>query len=383
MTAAAGEPVVAAHARSRTGASRLPRVALLLPAALSMLAGLDAALMLLGVWAPVATDRLPDVHGMLMVLGFVGTLICLERSVALGRAWGFAAPALLGLGGLLLVSPAPLTAGRATLVLGTAAMVAVYVPLWRRQRDESVLVQALGAALALGAAVLWLGGVDVPALLPWLAGFLVLTIGGERLELARLAMGPQAGRDLVLLSSGLLVAVTASLLFPAVGGPLLGLAMLALGGWLAAHDVARRTIRATGLTRFMAASMLAGYFWLGVAGAVWLLGGLATDGPRYDAAIHAVFLGFTLSMVMAHAPVILPAVLRRPLPYHWLLWLPLVLLHASLGLRLWVGDALGVPVAWRAGGALNVTALLLFVAVAAWATTRRPHRRTTRTGSSR
>jgi hypothetical protein len=346
-----------------------------------MLAGLDAALMLLGVWSPVTTDRLPDVHGMVMVLGFVGTLVCLERSVALAKPVGFAAPALLGVGGILLFSPAPLVAGRVVLVLGTAAMVGVYVPLWRRQRDESVLVQALGAVLGLGAAVLWLGGLDVPAFLPWLAGFLVLTIGGERLELARLAMGPNAGRDLVLLASGVLVAVTASLLFPAVGGYLVGAALLALGGWLAGHDVARRTIRAAGLTRFMAASMLGGYFWLAVAGTVWLVGGTATEGASYDAVIHAVFLGYTLSMVMAHAPVILPAVLRRPLPYHPALWAPLVLLHVSLALRLWAGDAMGVPAAWQVGGALNVTALLLFVAVAAWAASRRRPR--PKTGASR
>ncbi len=348
-----------------------PRAALLVPAGLSMLAGLDAALMLLGVPAPVSTDRLPEVHGVLMVLGFVGTLISLERAVALARPAGYLAPALLGLGGLLLVSPAPLVVGRTTLTLGAAAMVALYVPLWRRQRDEAVLVQALGAVLALGAAVLWLGGVDVPALLPWLAGFLVLTIGGERLELARLAMGPTAGRDLVLLSSGVVAGVTASLLFPRVGTPLLGASVLALGGWLAAHDVARRTVRAGGLTRFMAASMLVGYFWLAVAGTVWLLGGSVTDGAPYDAVVHAVFLGFTLSMVMAHAPVILPAVLRRPLPYHPALWLPLVLLHGSLALRLWLGDALGVPAAWQVGGTLNVIALLLFVAVAAVAARRR------------
>jgi hypothetical protein len=324
--------------------------------------------------APVSTDRLPDVHGVLMVLGFVGTLISLERSVALGRAAGYLAPALLGVGGLLLVSPAPLVAGKVTLVGGTVAMAAVYVPLWRRQRDESVLVQALGAVLAVGAALLWLGGVGVPVLLPWLAGFLVLTIGGERLELARLAMGTTAGRDLAWLASGVLGAVVAALVVPRVGLPLLGLAVLGLGGWLAAHDVARRTVRASGLTRFMAASMLGGYFWLGVAGAVWLLGGTVTEGAAYDAVVHAVFLGYTLSMVMAHAPVILPAVLRRRLPYHPALWAPLVLLHASLALRLWIGDALGVAAAWQVGGVLNVTALLLFVAVAAWAAVRRAPR---------
>ena len=41
---------------------------------------------------------------------------------------------------------------------GVATLVAVYVPLWHRQRDDAVLVQALGAVLACGAALLWLGG---------------------------------------------------------------------------------------------------------------------------------------------------------------------------------------------------------------------------------
>src|SRR5699024_8965468 len=58
----------------------------MLPAALSMLAGLDAALLLLGFPAPVTFTRLPESHGMLLALGFVGTLVALERSTAL-RAW--------------------------------------------------------------------------------------------------------------------------------------------------------------------------------------------------------------------------------------------------------------------------------------------------------
>jgi hypothetical protein len=35
-----------------------------------------------------------------------------------------------------------------------------------------------------------------------------------------------------------------------------------------------------------------------------------------------------------------------------------------------VGDALGVPLAWRVGGALNIASLLGFVAVVMWALTR-------------
>jgi hypothetical protein len=233
-----------------------------------------------------------------------------------------------------------------------------------------VLVQGLGAVLAIGAVLLWLGGVTIPGLLPWLAGFVVLTIAGERLELARIALGPTAGPSLLLLTSGVLAGVTGSLLFPAAGSVLLGASLLALVGWLVAHDVARRTVRSPGLPRFMALAMLAGYFWLAVAGGIWLLGGQAAEGTAYDAVVHAVFLGFTLSMIMAHAPVILPAVLRRPLPYHPAMLAPLGLLHGSLALRLWVGDALGSPTAWQLGGVLNISALLLFLAVAAWSVLR-------------
>jgi hypothetical protein len=343
-----------------------PRAPLLLLAGLSMLAGLDAALLLVGVPAPVSAQRLPDVHGMLMVLGFVGTLVCLERAVALGRAAGYAAPALLGSGSLLLLAPIPSGIGRTGLLLGMVAMCGVYVPLWRRQRDDAVLVQALGAVLGAGAAAMWLGGVGVAALLPWLVGFLVLTIAGERLELARLAMGPQAGPTLVSLSVAVMTGTVASLLWPTAGYPLLGATLLALSSWLLRHDIAWRTVRAVGLTRFMAANMLAGYSWLLVAAGTWLLHGEATGGPAYDVVVHATFLGFTISMIMAHAPVILPAVLRRALPYSRVLWAPLVLLHASLAVRLWLGDALGVHVAWQAGGTFNVVALLLFFVLAAW-----------------
>jgi hypothetical protein len=350
------------------------RLAFLLPGAVALLAGLDAALVLLELPAPVRIDRLPQVHGMLLVVGFVGTLIALERAVALRRPAGYLAPGLLGGGALLLLSPAPLPIGQSVQALGAAASALVLVTLWRRQRDPAVLVQALGTVLLTGALVLWLGGVPVPRLLPWLVAFVVLTIGGERLELARIAMGPRAGETLVLLATGLVAAVVAALLWPVTGSLLLGTALLALVGRLAPHDVAWRTIRSSGPTRFMAGCMLAGYAWLGVAGAVWLVGGPALDGPAYDAVVHAVFLGFTASMILAHAPVILPAVLRRPLPYRPLMVLPAVLLHASLVLRLLVGDAYGVGAAWQGGGAVNIAAVLLFAAVAAWSVATAPAR---------
>ena len=92
------------------------------------------------------------------------------------------------------------------LVLGAAALVAVYVPLWRRQPAGAVVVQAGGGVLALGAALLSLGGVPMPVLLPWLAGFLILTISGERLELARVALLAPHAEMLAVGASALIAA---------------------------------------------------------------------------------------------------------------------------------------------------------------------------------
>ena len=345
-----------------------PRALLAVPAAVAMVVGVDAGLTLLGVWAPVHSGRLGEAHGLLMVLGFVGTLVALERAVALGSPWGYAAPALLGSGALLLLAPGVDRLGHPLLVAGTAGLCLLYVPLWRRQRDDAVLVSALGAVLALGGAVLVLGGADLPLALPWLAGFVVLTIAGERLELARLAMPAGAGTSLVLLGLAVTVGVPAATMWPRAGAGALGLVVLLLAAWLASYDVARRTVRGSGLPRFAAACMLAGQGWLAVAGGVWLVAGQPADGAAYDALVHAVFLGFAISMIMAHASSILPAVTRVPLPYRPVMWAPWLLLQVSLVLRLWGGDALGSDLAREVGGAGNAVARLLFFVGAAAST---------------
>ncbi|OBH33583.1 hypothetical protein A5692_13725 [Mycobacterium sp. E342] len=348
-----------------------PRALLLVPGGFALLAGLDAALTLLGVPAPITTTRLAEVHGVLLVLGFVGTVVALERAVAAHQWWAYLSPAFLGAGAVLLVSTAPRNLGGAVLLAGSATLVAVYVSLWRRSADVAIVVQVAGAVLATGAALLWLGGVPVPNLLPWLSGFLILTIVGERLELARVAMlGTPAETLLIVLTVAMVAGTVAALLWPVPGYPLLGAALLATVVWLGRFDVARHTARATGLTRYMAVCLLAGYVWLLVPALTWLLIGQILSGAGYDAVVHAVMLGFVLSMIMAHAPVILPAVLRRPLPYTPLMYGPAALLHLSLLLRLAVGDARGVHWALQAGGVLNIVAVLGFIAVAGYSATR-------------
>lgn len=355
---------------------RIPsRALLLVPGGFALLAGLDAALLLLGLPAPFKTTRLAEVHGVLLVLGFVGTVIALERAVAAHRWWAYLGPAFLGAAAVLLVTRTPRNLGGVLLVAGSAVLVAVYASLWRRSADSAILVQVAGAVLATGAALLWLGGVPVPDLLPWLSGFLILTIVGERLELARLTMaGTPAEGTLIVLAAAMVAGTVAALLWPAPGYPLLGATLLATALWLYWFDVARHTVRATGLTRYIAVCLLAGYVWLLVPALTWLLTGQIRSGAGYDAVVHAVMLGFVLSMIMAHAPVILPAVLRRPLPYTGLMYGPLALLHLSLLLRLAVGDARGLRWAVQAGSVLNIVAVLGFIAVAGYSAMRAARR---------
>jgi hypothetical protein len=119
-------------------------------------------------------------------------------------------------------------------------------------------------------------------------------------------------------------------------------------------------VRQTGLTRFIAVCLLSGYFWLALGGAVIAAAGLAPGSAAYDAALHALLLGFVFSMVFGHAPIIFPAVLRVNVAYHPLFYAPLLLLHASLALRL-AGDATGQFGWTRWGGLLSALALLAFI----------------------
>jgi len=95
---------------------------------------------------------------------------------------------------------------------------------------------------------------------------------------------------------------------PMRGGVLYGVALAAFAVWFGVFDIARRTALTHGLSRYMAVCLLCGYAWLGLAGVAWA--GTAVGCPGRDMALHALGLGFIMSMIMGHAPVILPAVAR-------------------------------------------------------------------------
>jgi hypothetical protein len=362
------------------------RYPLMAVSGLLLLTALWAGLVRLGWELPVPSATLPGAHGALMVGGFLGTLIGLERAVAMRRSWAYLAPALSALGGMaLLVTlglPWPFwAAGPLLLTLGSLALVGVYVALLRVQFTLFTGTMALGAVVWAVGNLLWLGWLPIYQTALWWAGFLILTIAGERLELTR--MLPRSPVSTPLFVAALLPFVgglALSVGWHDAGVRLLGLGLAGLGLWLARYDIARRTVRQPGVTRYMAISLLAGYAWLLVAGALALGFGAVAAGPRYDALLHSVFLGFVFSMIFAHALVILPAVTGLAVPFRPIFYAHLGLLHAALVLR--VGsDLLGWTEGRQWGGLLTVVALLVFMANTALAVV--THRRSSAAARSR
>jgi len=340
------------------------RVPLLVLGMFSLLAGVAAGLWRAGWGVPLPDPALAGQHGPLMAAAFFGTVIGLERAVALGRRWAFLSPLSSGLGGLALIVAAPPLVAQTLLAAGGALLTLATLRAAQRQPALHTHVLLYAAALAAFAPLAWLAGAWSGAVAGW-AGFLVLTIAGERLELSRfMPPSPTARRVFVAIAVTLLLSVPAGLL--ADGGlRIFGAALLALSLWLLRQDVARRTVRQQGLTRFIAVCLLSGYVWLFVGGALFLL--QPAMPLLNDAMLHAVFVGFVLAMVFGHAPIIFPAIVRVNLPYRPRFYLPLIVLDASLLLRVG-GDLVGSNAlrAWgAAGNALCIALFVLTMAAAA------------------
>lgn len=332
------------------------RLPLLFFGMLSLLGGVLAGLARLDWQVPAPAAQAAGVHGPLMIAAFFGTVISLERAVAISQRWAYLAPLAAGAGGVLLLAGAPLLAGQALGSLAALGLIAASLVAWQRQKAVFTVVLALGAACWLVGNLAWLVGGDVGGAVPWWLLFLVLTIAGERLELTRFLPTPPVARRIFIALVGLLLLAAA-----AGNDRLLAAGLIALAGWLLRYDIARRNIGNAGLTRFIAACLLSGYVWLAIAGLLGLTGALTPGHPWRDAALHAIGLGFVFAMVFGHAPIIFPAVTRIRIPYHPALYLPLALLHLTLAGRILGG--LDDNFALRQYAALtNGLVLIVFIA---------------------
>ena len=239
---------------------RLRRLPFILISILALLAGIWSGLIRLG-WAwPSINPALPMEHGPLMVAGFLGTLIALERSVALEfmvSGWWkklvYLPPLLSGIGVLLLLVGVLPWVGALLMFLGSVGLVLMLLKIYLLHPVLHSGVIMLGAVLLALGNLLWLFGAPVPNVVLWWAGFLILTIAGERLELSRLLVLSALSRWLFLIA---MIIFLAGLVLGQVdyvlGARLAGLGMLALALWLLRYDIAWRRIKAGGQVRFIA-----------------------------------------------------------------------------------------------------------------------------------
>lgn len=366
MGAAALPPGRVVHARAR-GLRPLVPVLLAVIAAL-LLAGIAGGLLRAGAvpaglaaahWA----GRVAAWHGTLMVGGFMGTLIGIERAVALQHPLAWAAPVGSAAAASAFVLGLPALGGW-LMVAGATAFVGANALLVARQPAHHTALLLVAAITWLAGNALAVSGAGGSGVLPCWFAFLLLTVAAERLEMTRLLKRRPASQPLLAtVVAALLAGAGGSSIDPVAGGVAYGVALVSLAAWLLVFDIARRTVRAEGLPRYMALCLLGGQLWLVVGGIAWAAWSLGE--PVRDAALHAIGLGFLGCMVLGHAPVILPAVARIKLAFGRAFYVPLVALHLSLLVRLGPGLA---DVRWRAAGAiLNVLALGVFVAVAAGA----------------
>jgi hypothetical protein len=370
----AQSPAAGADSRRKRGDLRpLQRVPLLILGFAGLILGTGAGLARLGWEVPAAAVAMVPLHGPLMICGFFGVVIPLERAVAIGRHWAYAGPLLAGTGCVAAIAGATAVAP-GLFIAGSGVLLAASIDVFRRQTALFTFTLVLGAVCWLAGNVLWAIGFAVHDIVTWWLAFLILTIAGERLELSRLLPPSRIARWIFAAIVG---AIVAGLLGAGSrwGAQAFAGGLVALAAWLVKQDIARRTVRNRGLTRYIAVCLLSGYVWLAVGGVVIVAaGGLAPGSASYDAALHALALGFVFAMVFGHAPIIFPAILRVSVPYHPTFYLPLALLHASLAVRI-AGDATTQFDWTRVGGLLNALALAAFIVSTASAVVRGRRRR--------
>lgn len=271
-------------------------------------------------------------HGAIMVGGFLGTLILVEKSLPLKKKY-LLILAAVNASSVVLITAGQQKIGIYCLVIGACALVWTFIQYLRDQTfDRPLIIMLSGSIFLLTGHVLLLATGLYPMALPWWMAFIIFIITGERLELSKFLPVSAFSKTVLISFLGLFVT---SLLVPyhSFGKYLSGAGLMLIATWLMRFDVISIGLKKNGLTRFSSVALLGGYCALLLTGA--FMTSFADVAFAYDIIIHTFFLGFTFSMIFAHGPIILPGVLGIGVrPYHPTLFAPLILLWISLVIRI-------------------------------------------------
>lgn len=306
-------------------------------------------------------------HGAIMVGGFLGTLIALEKIIPLRKKHLYIIPVLnaVSVGFYFLGQP---KISFALLIASSAALVAVFYYYFRLQRTMIYILMLLGAVSWLTGNILLMTKLFYPLAFPWWTAFALFIIAAERLELMKFL--PVSRSDVRVFVGMLLCFIPGILLsFHGTGNFICSLSLIGASLWLMRNDLLGIGMRKPGFTRFVAVALLAGYAALLLTGMLFLA--LHGQWLSYDALVHSFFIGFVFSMIFAHGPIILPGIMGlSATPFSRVLYLWLALLHTSWMLRVFADVTLAIEIR-KVSGLLSACAIIGYFATMAIITVRR------------
>jgi hypothetical protein len=366
---------------SMASTTRISSVIIVLIAFVALIGGMGAGLARLGWRMDTMSSSWLLIHGPLMISGFLGTLICTERAVAIASRYPLSilVPIINAAGTVTLLLMPHAIAAKALLTAGSIGLLVLFSVMLRLHPSRDMIVMAFGAFCWVLGNGLWLRGYPVPEIVHLWVAFLVLTIVGERLELSRVRRLTQRAEQLFIIAVSIYMSGVFFTIFNLDWGiRVLGIGAVLIAAWLLQYDIARRTIFQNGLPRYIAACLLTGYIWLGFAGLMAMWKGAVYGGFDYSLILHAFLLGFVFSMIFGHMPIILPALTGLKLEYSPLFYGHLMLLHITLVIRS-TGNLIQSVSIGQWGGLFNVLTVLLFMGVTMFTLLRSnmPHRAST------
>lgn len=323
---------------------------------ISLLAGIWAGWLRIGWNFPIT--EIAGEHGALMVGSFLGTLVSLERTVIIKSKWTMLVPFLSGIS-LPFFLLGMTSQAFVALALGSLGQAIIMGYFYLKYNEFYLAVIFSGSICWFVGNVLMIIKGLYPMAVPWWMAFLLLVIIGERLELSKYLPIRKFKKHL-LLAALILFVVGIILPFHGDGRHFAASGLIFTGIWLLKYDMANKAIKKSGLHRYSGIMLLMGYVWLIISGILLIIGDAYPF--IYDAVLHSFFLGFVFSMIFAHGPIILPGVIGIPLkPYHWLLYIPGVILQISLITRIFADVSLLVILRKWAGMWNGIAILLFFV----------------------
>ena len=297
--------------------------------ALSLIIGIWTGWIRLG-WSFPLAQNMGD-HGALMAGGFIGTLICLERTVSYKNRLALIIPLINALSIVFFLLKLPHIAFW-FLLAGSIGLSLIYLKLYFEFNETYILIMMAGSFCYLIGNTFLIKTSFYPLSAMWWIAFLYFTILGERLELSKYLQIKTIHKIILIV---LLAVYIIGILIPfySSGGYVTAVSFIGSAVWLFKYDMAKKSLQREGQHFYSGVVLLAGYVWLVITGLFMAYG--AYSGLLYDAAIHSFFLGFVFSMIFAHAPIILPGVLKLQINvFNRFLYLWFFLLQISLLMRI-------------------------------------------------